>query len=65
MEWEYKTVRASAMKWFKEASIDKDALDVDLYEFGKAGWELAAVFNARGADDHCGDTVVIFKRKLS
>jgi hypothetical protein len=63
MEWEYKTVRAEAMRWFASEAIDKQALDHDLDEFGKAGWELAAVLHAPASNGRQCENVIVFKRR--
>ena len=61
MNWEYKTIKLGASRFFG-GKIDESDLDARMNRLGADGWELVTAFDTNTADGKTRDVVAIFKR---
>ena len=62
MQWEYRTVKLSAMGGFLGGKFDETKLDDAMNRLGAEGWELAAALDTNQGYGATRDIVVLFKR---
>jgi hypothetical protein len=63
MNWEYKTFIVSK-SGFTGSTSDEEALDRDLNEFARVGFELVSQFETEDQDGENSFVVFIFRRNL-
>lgn len=63
-KFEYKTITIPTMGWMKYKH-DLEALDTQLNELGKQGWEIAVAVNNINVSNSYMGNVIILKREIN
>lgn len=60
--WEYRVLHIDVDGWIFGPTLDPQALNEQLNEYGEDGWELVHVVDVSRGQGRTSDLVVLFKR---